>query len=96
MAECYVMLKEPDEARTILHRVAAHAKLTDEQQKEVDFQTLYSYVLGGQIAQANKALDDYLASTRAIPMRTVSAIRSARSCSIARIMPARLCRRSAV
>ena len=61
MAECYVMLKEPDEARTILHRVAAHAKLTTDQQQEVDFQVLYSYVLGGQIDQANKALDDYLA-----------------------------------
>jgi tetratricopeptide (TPR) repeat protein len=61
MAECYVMLKEPDEARTILHRVAAHAKLTPEQQQEVDFQVLYSYVLGGQIDAANKALDDYLA-----------------------------------
>jgi outer membrane protein assembly factor BamD (BamD/ComL family) len=61
MAECYVMLKEPDEARTILHRVAAHAKLTPDQQQEVDFQVLYSYVLGGQIDQANKALDDYLA-----------------------------------
>ncbi len=60
IAECYVMLKEPDEARTILHRVAAHAKLTPEQQQEVDFQVLYSYVLGGQIDAANKALDDYL------------------------------------
>jgi len=61
MAECYVMMKQPDEARTILHRVAAHAKLTPDQQQEVDFQVLYSYVLGGQIDQANKALDDYLA-----------------------------------
>jgi outer membrane protein assembly factor BamD (BamD/ComL family) len=66
MAECYVNIaapdgkKESDEARTILHRVAAHAKLTDDQQKEVDFQTLYSYVLGGQTDEANKALDAYL------------------------------------
>jgi tetratricopeptide (TPR) repeat protein len=60
MAECYVMMKQPDEARTILHRVAAHAKLTPDQQKEADFQVLYSYVLGGQIDAANKALDDYL------------------------------------
>ena len=67
MAECYVMMKQPDEARTILHRVSAHAKLTDEQQKEVDFQVLYSYVLGGQIDAANKALDDYLAKHKGDP-----------------------------
>jgi len=60
MAECYVSMKQPDEARTILHRLIAHAALTPDQQQEVDFQTLYSYVLGGQIDQANKALDDYL------------------------------------
>ncbi len=60
IAECYVSMKEPDEARTILHRLVAHAKLTPEQQQEVDFQVLYSYVLGGQTDQANKALDDYL------------------------------------
>jgi tetratricopeptide (TPR) repeat protein len=60
MAECYVAMKQPDEARTILHRLVAHATLTPDQQREVDFQTLYSYVLGGQIDQANKALDDYL------------------------------------
>jgi tetratricopeptide (TPR) repeat protein len=60
MAECYVSMKQPDEARTILHRLVAHAKLTPEQQQEVDFQVLYSYVLGGQIDQANRALDDYL------------------------------------
>jgi len=60
MAECYVMMKQPDEARTILHRLIAHATLTADQQQEVDFQVLYSYVLGGQIDQANKALDAYL------------------------------------
>jgi len=60
MAECYVSMKQPDETRTILHRLVAHATLTPEQQQEVDFQVLYSYVLGGQIEQANKALDDYL------------------------------------
>jgi TolA-binding protein len=59
MAECYVNLKQPNEARTILHRLA-HAQLTPEQQQEVDFQTLYSYVLGGQTDQADKALTDYL------------------------------------
>lgn len=61
IAECYVSMKEPDEARTILHRLIAHATLTPDQQQEVDFQTLYSYVLGGQSDQADKALDDYLA-----------------------------------
>jgi tetratricopeptide (TPR) repeat protein len=60
IAECYVSLKQPDEARTILHRLVAHAKLTPEQQQEVDFQILYSYVLGGQTDQADKALDAYL------------------------------------
>jgi len=60
MAECYVYMKQPDEARTILHRLIAHATLTPEQQQEVDFQTLYSYVLGGQIDQANQALTAYL------------------------------------
>jgi len=38
----------------------AHATLTPEQQQTVDFQTLYSYVLGGQTDQADKALTDYL------------------------------------
>lgn len=61
MGECYVALKQPDEARTIFHRLLAHATLTPDQQQEVDFQTLYSYVLGGQTDQADKALNDYLA-----------------------------------
>jgi tetratricopeptide (TPR) repeat protein len=60
MAECYVSMKQPDEARTILHRLTAHATLTPDQQQEVDFQILYSYVLGGQTDQADKALTDYL------------------------------------
>jgi tetratricopeptide (TPR) repeat protein len=59
MAECYVAMKEPDEARTILHRLIAHATLTPDQQQAVDFQMLYSYVLGGQTDQADKALTDY-------------------------------------
>jgi tetratricopeptide (TPR) repeat protein len=60
MAESYVAMKEPDEARTILHRLVAHAPLTPEQQQTVDFQILYSYVLGGQTDQADAALTDYL------------------------------------
>lgn len=60
IAECYNSIKQADEARTVLHRLAAHAKLTDDQQKEVDFQVLYSYVLGGQTEKANQALTDYL------------------------------------
>jgi tetratricopeptide (TPR) repeat protein len=59
MAECYVNMKQPNEARTILHRLS-HAQLTADQQQEVDFQTLYSYVLGGQTDKADKALTDYL------------------------------------
>ena len=67
MAECYINItgpdgqKEADEARTILHRLTAHAKLTPDQQKKVDFNILLSYVLGGQTDKAGKALDDYLA-----------------------------------
>jgi tetratricopeptide (TPR) repeat protein len=68
MAECYVCMKQPDEARTILHRLVADATLTPEQQKEVDFQTLYSYVLGGQTDQADKALDNYLGKHRGDPI----------------------------
>ncbi len=60
IAECYVSMKEPDEARTVLHRLRDHATLTPDQQQTVDFQTLYSYVLGGQTDQADKALTDYL------------------------------------
>jgi tetratricopeptide (TPR) repeat protein len=60
MAECYVALKEPDEARTILRRLNARATLAPDQQQQVDLQTLMSYVLGGQTDQADKALTDYL------------------------------------
>ena len=60
MAECYVAMKQPDEARTILHRLVAHATLTPEQQQAVDFQIVYSYVLGGQTDKADAALTDYL------------------------------------
>lgn len=61
MAECYISMKQPDEARTILHRLTTHATLTADQQQEVDFQLLYSYAQGGQTDKADKALDDYLA-----------------------------------
>ena len=60
MAECYVSIKQPNEARTILHRLVAHADLTPDQQQNVDFQILYSYVLGGQTDQADQALTAYL------------------------------------
>ncbi len=60
MAECYISMKQPDEARTILHRLGV-VKLADDQQQDVDFQTLYSYTLGGQEDKANAALDAYLA-----------------------------------
>jgi tetratricopeptide (TPR) repeat protein len=60
MAQCYISMRQPDEARTILHRLGV-VKLTDEQQQDVDFQTLYSYTLGGQEDKATAALDAYLA-----------------------------------
>lgn len=59
IGECYNQMKQSDEARTVLHRLA-QATLTSEQQQEVDFQLLYSYVLGGQTDKADKALTDYL------------------------------------
>lgn len=61
IAECYISMKQSDEARTVIHRLVANATLTTEQQQEVDFQLLYSYVLGGQTDKANRALNDYLA-----------------------------------
>ena len=60
MAECYVSMKMPNEARTILHRLRG-VTLTPDQQKEVDFQYLFSYTLGGQADKADAALTDYLA-----------------------------------
>jgi tetratricopeptide (TPR) repeat protein len=60
MAECYVSMKNPDAARTILHRLRG-VTLTPTQQQEVDFQYLFSYTLGGLADKANAALDDYLA-----------------------------------
>ncbi len=62
MAQCYNYMQppEPDEARIILHRLIAHAQLSPDQQQEVDFQLLFSYVLGGETAQAEKLLDEYL------------------------------------
>jgi outer membrane protein assembly factor BamD (BamD/ComL family) len=60
MAECYIGMKQPDEARTILHRLSG-ASLPPDQQQELDFQLLYSYTLGGQAEKADAALTDYLA-----------------------------------
>jgi tetratricopeptide (TPR) repeat protein len=60
MAECYVSMKKPDEARTILHRLRG-VTLTPDEQQEVDFQYLFSYTLGGQADKADAALTDYLA-----------------------------------
>jgi len=60
MAECYIGMKQPNEARTILHRLRG-AALTADQQQELDFQLLYSYTLGGQAEKADAALSDYLA-----------------------------------
>jgi tetratricopeptide (TPR) repeat protein len=60
IAQCYNAIGQPDEARTVLHRLA-HAKLTDEQQQEADFALLYSYVLGHETGKADQALTAYLA-----------------------------------
>jgi tetratricopeptide (TPR) repeat protein len=61
IANCYAAMKQPDETRTILHRLIAHATLTADQQKAIDRQMLFSYAFGGQTDQADKALTDYLA-----------------------------------
>jgi tetratricopeptide (TPR) repeat protein len=60
IAQSYNAMKQGDEARTVLHRLA-QATLPPDQQQDVDFALLYSYVLGGETAKADKALDDYLA-----------------------------------
>jgi outer membrane protein assembly factor BamD (BamD/ComL family) len=60
MAECYIGLKQPDDARTILHRLHG-LQLPPDQQQEVDLQTLISYTLGGVADKADAALTDYLA-----------------------------------
>jgi len=68
IAECYNAMKPPesDEARTVLRRLS-HATLTPDQQQEVDFQLLNSYVLGGQTDKADVALTDYLTKHPADP-----------------------------
>ncbi len=63
IAECYNEMKPPmpDEARTVLRRVEhAQSQLTPQQQQEVDFNLMNSYVLGGQVEKADAALTDYL------------------------------------
>ncbi len=60
IAQCYNAMKQGDEARTVLHRLA-HATLTPEEQQSVDFALIYSYVLGGETAKADQALSDFLA-----------------------------------
>ncbi len=69
MAECYAALKQSDEARTVLHRLVkyAHDLLTPSQQQEVDFDILFSYVLGGQTDKADKALTEYLDNHKGDP-----------------------------
>ena len=59
MAECYIGLKQPDEARTILRRLHG-VQLPPDQQQEVDLQLLTSYTLGGVADKADAALTDYL------------------------------------
>jgi len=68
IAECYNAMKPPmaDEARVVLRRLS-HATLTPEQQQEVDFQLLTSYVLGGQTDKADFTLTAYLAKHPADP-----------------------------
>ena len=61
IAQCYNAMKEGDEARTVLHRLAK-ATLTPDEQHAVDFAIIYSYVLAGQPDKADKALAAYQAN----------------------------------
>jgi tetratricopeptide (TPR) repeat protein len=61
IAQCYNGMKEGDEARTVLHRLAK-APLTPEEQHTVDFAIIYSYVLAGQPGKADTALAAYQAN----------------------------------
>jgi tetratricopeptide (TPR) repeat protein len=58
IAQCYNSMKQGDDSRTVLHRLA-QASLTPEQQQQVDFALIYSYVLGGETAKADTALNEY-------------------------------------
>ncbi len=58
IAQCYNAMKQGDEARTVLHRLAK-APLTPDEQHSVDFAIIYSYVLAGQPDKADAALKDY-------------------------------------
>lgn len=78
IAECYNTMKQGDEARTVIHRLA-HATLTKEQQQEVDFALIYSYVLGGQTDKADKALTDYLAKHPGDPQAEGLSVQMAKS-----------------
>jgi TolA-binding protein len=60
IAQCYNAMKEGDEARTVLHRLAK-APLSPDEQHSVDFAIIYSYVLANQPDKANQALADYQA-----------------------------------
>jgi tetratricopeptide (TPR) repeat protein len=60
IAECYNAMSQGNEARTVLHRLA-QAPLTKDQQQDVDYALIYSYILGHQTEKANQALTDYLA-----------------------------------
>jgi tetratricopeptide (TPR) repeat protein len=61
IAQCYNAMKQGDEARTVLHRLAK-ATLTPDEQHSVDFAIIYSYVLASQADKANKALAAYQAN----------------------------------
>jgi len=69
MSECYISLKQPEEARTILRRLMIHAyaDMPADLKQEVDFQLLYSYVLGGETDQADATLTTYLGKYPADP-----------------------------
>ncbi len=78
IAECYNALKPPqsDEARTVLRRLS-HATLSPDQQQEVDYQLLNSYILGGQTDKADAALTDYLTKHPADPQADTASLRIA-------------------
>jgi outer membrane protein assembly factor BamD (BamD/ComL family) len=78
LAECYNAMAQGNEARTILHRLS-RAPLTKDQQQEVDFALIYSYVLGGQTGNADRALTDYLARHPGDPQAQSLSVQMARN-----------------
>lgn len=58
-AQCYVLMAKYDEARVLLHRLKPYVT-SEEDKKDVGFQTILAYALQKQVEKANAGLDEYL------------------------------------